>query len=75
LVPADTFLYSVFDVDDSDAGYLIYRARLDERFSTQEIPDALRFFSARVVREPGVLFGPFWMSCKPRQHLFIWFPS
>jgi hypothetical protein len=28
LVPDDTFLYSVFDVTDSDPGYLIYRARL-----------------------------------------------
>jgi flavin reductase (DIM6/NTAB) family NADH-FMN oxidoreductase RutF len=44
LVPADSFLYSVFDVDDSDAGYLIYRARLDGQFPLDQIPASMRFF-------------------------------
>lgn len=44
LVPADSFLYSVFDVDDSDAGYLIYRARLDGQLAAGQLPDAMRIF-------------------------------
>lgn len=37
-----TFLYSAFDVDDTDPGYLIYRAQLDSL--DVELPDTLRFF-------------------------------
>lgn len=37
-----TFLYSVFDVDDTDPGFLIYRAQLSEQQA--ELPDTLRFF-------------------------------
>ena len=45
LVPEDTFLYSVFDVADSDPGYLIYRARLAGEGATRKLPAGLRFFS------------------------------
>ncbi|WP_242674721.1 flavin reductase family protein [Phytopseudomonas daroniae] len=45
LLPESTFLYSVFDVDDIDPGYLVYRAQLDTSSSLQELPDSLRFFS------------------------------
>jgi flavin reductase (DIM6/NTAB) family NADH-FMN oxidoreductase RutF len=44
LVPEDTFLYSVFDIADSDPGYLIYRARLSGEGSTTALPDDLKFF-------------------------------
>ena len=44
LVPEDTFLYSVFDVADSDPGYLIYRARLAGEGATPRLPAGLRFF-------------------------------
>lgn len=37
-----TFLYSVFDVDDTDPGFLIYRAKLGALEA--ELPDTLRFF-------------------------------
>ncbi|CAN7749773.1 MULTISPECIES: flavin reductase [unclassified Ensifer] len=43
LVPEETFLYSVFDVADSDPGYLVYRARLAGEGSS--LPGDLRFFS------------------------------
>ncbi|GLS23217.1 flavin reductase [Labrys miyagiensis] len=43
LVPEDTFLYSVFDVADSDPGYLIYRARLAEG-AAAALPAGLQFF-------------------------------
>ncbi|NWA24893.1 flavin reductase [Pseudomonas gingeri] len=39
-----TFLYSVFDVDDTDPGYLIYRAQLDPLQGPFELPETLRFF-------------------------------
>lgn len=39
-----TFLYSVFDVDDTDPGFLIYRAQLDNLDADVELPDTLRFF-------------------------------
>ncbi|NOV20735.1 flavin reductase [Ensifer adhaerens] len=42
LVPEETFLYSVFDVADSDPGYLVYRARLAGEGSS--LPGDLRFF-------------------------------
>jgi flavin reductase (DIM6/NTAB) family NADH-FMN oxidoreductase RutF len=45
LVPEDTFLYSVFDVADSDPGYLIYRARLSGQGSAMKLPADLRFFA------------------------------
>lgn len=44
LVPSDTFLYSVFDVDDSDAGFLIYRARLNEERAVPGDVESIRFF-------------------------------
>lgn len=44
LVSEDTFLYSVFDVADSDPGYLIYRARLAADAAGAELPAGLRFF-------------------------------
>ncbi|MFJ5297285.1 flavin reductase family protein [Pseudomonas sp. RC10] len=44
LVPESTFLYSVFDVDDIDPGYLIFRAQLDTASSSQALPESLRFF-------------------------------
>lgn len=44
LVPEETFLYSVFDVADSDPGYLVYRARLAGEGTVTSLPDALRFF-------------------------------
>ncbi|ANF58777.1 flavin reductase [Halotalea alkalilenta] len=44
LLPDATFLYSVFDVDDIDPGYLVYRAQLDTDCSLRELPDSLRFF-------------------------------
>lgn len=43
LVPEETFLYSVFDVADSDPGYLVYRARLAGEGGS--LPADLRFFS------------------------------
>lgn len=43
LVPENTFLYSVFDVADSDPGYLVYRARLSEEHVDLELPSDLRF--------------------------------
>ena len=43
LLPEETFLYSVFDVADSDPGYLIYRARL-AREGQAELPAGLRVF-------------------------------
>lgn len=43
LVPEETFLYSVFDVADSDPGYLVYRARLAGEGTN--VPGDLRFFS------------------------------
>lgn len=44
LLPDDTFLYSVFDVDGSDSGYLIYRARLAQARAACELPEPFRFF-------------------------------
>jgi flavin reductase (DIM6/NTAB) family NADH-FMN oxidoreductase RutF len=44
LVPEDTFVYSVFDVADSDPGYLIYRARLSGEGMAMTLPPDLRFF-------------------------------
>lgn len=45
LVPEETFLYSVFDVADSDPGYLVYRARLAGEGAAGNLPAGLRFFS------------------------------
>jgi flavin-dependent trigonelline monooxygenase, reductase component len=45
LLPENTFLYSVFDVADSDPGYLIYRARLSHDSMGVALPPDLRFFS------------------------------
>lgn len=44
LVPEETFLYSVFDVADSDPGYLVYRARLAGE-GAGTLPTDLRFFA------------------------------
>jgi flavin reductase (DIM6/NTAB) family NADH-FMN oxidoreductase RutF len=44
LVPENTFLYSVFDVADSDPGYLIYRARLAGEGGAARLPARLKFF-------------------------------
>lgn len=44
LVPEETFLYSVFDVADSDPGYLVYRARLAGEGAEIGLPESLRFF-------------------------------
>lgn len=44
LVPENTFLYSVFDVADSDPGYLVYRARLADADVSADLPAALQFF-------------------------------
>ncbi len=43
LLPENTFLYSVFDVADSDPGYLVYRARLAADGAVK-LPTGLRFF-------------------------------
>ncbi|WP_445558194.1 flavin reductase [Ochrobactrum sp. BTU1] len=43
LLPENTFLYSVFDVADSDPGYLVYRARLADD-SCAKLPNDLQFF-------------------------------
>jgi flavin reductase (DIM6/NTAB) family NADH-FMN oxidoreductase RutF len=45
LLPENTFLYSVFDVADSDPGYLVYRARLAGEQAGIALPADLRFFS------------------------------
>lgn len=44
LVPEETFLYSVFDVADSDPGHLVYRARLAGEGAAVSLPEGLRFF-------------------------------
>jgi flavin reductase (DIM6/NTAB) family NADH-FMN oxidoreductase RutF len=44
LVPEETFLYSVFDIADSDPGYLVYRARLAGERAGINLPADLRFF-------------------------------
>lgn len=44
LVADDTFLYSVFDVDGHDSGYLVYRARLAEPHGALNLPEGFRFF-------------------------------
>ncbi|QPC89362.1 flavin reductase [Mesorhizobium sp. INR15] len=44
LLPEETFLYSVFDVADSDPGYLIYRARLAGISAAIPMPPGFRFF-------------------------------
>ena len=44
LMPEETFLYSVFDVADSDPGYLVYRARLAGEGADIELPEGLCFF-------------------------------
>ncbi|AGB45245.1 conserved protein of DIM6/NTAB family [Mesorhizobium australicum WSM2073] len=44
LVPENTFLYSVFDVADSDPGYLIYRAELSPESAEAALPDGHAFF-------------------------------
>lgn len=43
--PEQTFLYSVFDVADSDPGYLIYRARLAADATQRRLPGDLQFFA------------------------------
>jgi flavin-dependent trigonelline monooxygenase, reductase component len=43
LVADETFLYSVFDVAESDPGYLIYRARLADS-APRALPPGFRFF-------------------------------
>jgi flavin reductase (DIM6/NTAB) family NADH-FMN oxidoreductase RutF len=45
LVPENTFLYSVFDVADSDPGYLIYRAELSGESAEATLPEGHAFFS------------------------------
>jgi len=44
LLRDNTFLYSVFDVADSDPGYLIYRARLAHEGMPEDLPAGLKFF-------------------------------
>lgn len=44
ILPDTAFLYSVFDVADSDPGYLVYRAALAPGFSPQDLPPELQFF-------------------------------
>ncbi|WP_414445143.1 flavin reductase [Burkholderia sp. 22PA0099] len=44
LVADDTFLYSVYDVDGHDSGYLIYRARLAEPRGALALPPGFRLF-------------------------------
>ncbi len=44
LLPDATFLYSVFDIADSDPGYMIYRARLAKSAAAVALPPELRFF-------------------------------
>jgi flavin reductase (DIM6/NTAB) family NADH-FMN oxidoreductase RutF len=44
LIPASTFLYSVFDTDDGDCGYLISRAQLDPQHPLAQPSDSLRWF-------------------------------
>ncbi|MEW6630495.1 MAG: flavin reductase family protein [Pseudomonadota bacterium] len=45
LVPENTFLYSVFDVADSDPGYLIYRAELSRESAEAALPEGYAFFA------------------------------
>jgi flavin reductase (DIM6/NTAB) family NADH-FMN oxidoreductase RutF len=45
LLSDSTFLYSVFDVGDSDPGYIIYRGRLEDAASAAALPPDLRFFA------------------------------
>ncbi len=46
LRPDETFLYSVFDVADTDPGYIIYRGRLAKDPGVrQRLPFSLRFFA------------------------------
>jgi len=45
LVRENTFLYSVFDVADSDPGYLIYRAELNRESAEAALPDGHAFFA------------------------------
>lgn len=44
LHPDATFLYSVYDVADTDPGHLIYRAELSSHTSVPELPEGYRFF-------------------------------
>lgn len=44
VVPEKTFLYSVFDVADSDPGCLVYRASLATEHDSIEFPGELQFF-------------------------------
>lgn len=44
VVPEKTFLYSVFDVADSDPGYLVYRAALAGDQDSFVLPKNLQFF-------------------------------
>lgn len=43
LLPETTFLYSVFDVDDKDPGYIVFRAQIADDL-VAELPDSYRFF-------------------------------
>lgn len=54
LVPDDTFLYSVFDIADSDPGYLIYRARLSADSIQAALDAGLRFFPLDALPYDGV---------------------
>lgn len=45
LVPDETFLYSVFDVADSDPGHLVYRARLADDRTDVNLPRQFSFFA------------------------------
>ncbi|MES0100512.1 flavin reductase family protein [Mesorhizobium sp. M0019] len=54
LVPENTFLYSVFDVADSDPGYLIYRAELSRESAQAALPDGHAFFSVDALPYEGI---------------------
>ncbi|TPI13019.1 flavin reductase family protein [Mesorhizobium sp. B4-1-3] len=44
LIPETTFVYSVFDIADSDPGYLIYRAELSHASAEAALPNGHAFF-------------------------------
>lgn len=44
LLPDKTFLYSVFDVEDKDPGYMVFRAHIADP-ETNNLPEGLEFFN------------------------------
>ncbi|NWD07259.1 flavin reductase family protein [Pseudomonas gingeri] len=44
LLPDKTFLYSIFDVEDKDPGYMVFRAHIADS-ETKDLPEGLEFFN------------------------------